>query len=108
MSEATANIVAKTGDSVTFTFTPQANGYANLAGAALFDPAGKQLQQWQGQNVIQFQAANGSSSLVLAYLDGPIPETWNLSYTTAGNTTQLFFPGLSIQNAPSALRVFGT
>ncbi len=95
MSEFTANIVAKTDDSVTLTFTSQANGFASLAGAALFDATAKQLQQWQGQNVIHFQTTNGNSLLVLAYLDGPIPETWNLFYTAAGVTTPLW-SGLSI------------
>jgi hypothetical protein len=35
MSAATADFVAKTGDTIQFTFTPQTSGFAFLAGASL-------------------------------------------------------------------------
>jgi len=107
MPEFIANIVAKTDDPVTFTFTPQDNGYAKLTGAGLYDSTGKQLQQWPGQNVIQFKAPNGKSLLIPVYSHGPSPETWSLSYATAGVTTPLW-SGLSIDTTPSSLTVFGT
>ena len=101
------NIVAKSTDDVTFTFTPQEHGFASLEGAKLFDSNSKLLQEWTGQNVIQFQAPAGDSRLDLAYLDGPKAETWSLSYTTAG-VTKTLWTNLSMDSAPSSITVFGS
>ena len=44
MSQATADIVVNTGDSIPFTFTPQANGLTSLVAASLTVVASESLQ----------------------------------------------------------------
>src|SRR6266436_6003682 len=51
MSEFTANIVAKTDDSVTLTFTSQANGFASLAGATLFEYSHTSTAQYRKRGI---------------------------------------------------------
>ena len=112
MSQSTADIVVNKGDSIKFTFTPQAGGLTSLVAASLTIVAtGAFSTLTVAGNSISLAAPPGApaadSILQLALLLGPTTETGSLSYAINGGASVNFFVNRPFFNPIIEIDLFG-
>jgi hypothetical protein len=108
MSASTADFVAKTGDTIKFSFTPQANGLAFLAGASLtVESTGNFTQLAAANNQTSFSLPQSDSFVQVVVVDGPIPERGTLAYTVNGGQSKELWSNRKLSFMPGAFFGFG-
>jgi hypothetical protein len=112
MSQATADIVVNTGDSIQFTFTPQAGGLTSLVTASLTvvaTMASSALTVAANSTSIAAPpgAASADSILQLTLRLGPTSETGSLSYTVNGGASVDYFVDRPLFNPIIQIDLFG-
>jgi hypothetical protein len=109
MSAASADFVAKTGSTIEFTFTPQAGGFAYLAGASLtVESTGAFTSLTVTANKTSFTLPASDSFIQVAIIDGPKPEVGTLAYTVNGGTSTELWSNRSLSLMPGAFFGFGS
>ena len=112
MSQATADIVANTGDSIQFTFTPQAGGLTSLSAASLTAVASGAFSALTvAANSTSIATPPGmpadDSILQLVLLLGPDTETGSLSFSINGGSSKDFFVDRPFFNPIIEIDLFG-
>jgi hypothetical protein len=108
MSAATADFVSKTGDTIQFTFTPQNNGFAYLAGASLtVESTAAFAALTVNANQTSFKLPQNDSFIQVAIVDGPVPEKGTLAYTVNGGKSVELWSNRSLSLMPGAFFGFG-
>ena len=112
MSQATADIVVTTGDSIKLTFTPQSGGLTTLVAASLTVVAtGAYSTLAVAANSTSVVAPPGSpagdSILQLALLLSPNTETASLSYAVNGGASVDYFTNRPLFNPIIEIDLFG-
>lgn len=112
MSQATADIVVNKGDSIQFTFTPQAGGLTSLVAASLTVVAtGAYSTLAVAANKTSIAAPPGApaadSILQLVLLLGPNTETGSLSYAVNGGASVNYFVNRPFFNPIIEIDLFG-
>ena len=112
MSQATADIVVNTGDSIKFTFTPQAGGLTKLVAASVTVVAtGAFSALTVAANSTSIAAPPGApaadSIIQLALLLGPTTETGSVSYSVNGGASVDFFVDRPFFNPIIEIDLFG-
>jgi hypothetical protein len=108
MSAASADFVAKTGDTIQFTFTPQNNGFAYLSGASLtVEASGTFTALTVTNNKTSFKLPQNDSFIQVAIVDGPAPEKGALAYTVNGGQSVELWSNQSLSLMPGAFFGFG-
>lgn len=112
MSQTTADIVVNAGDSIMFTFTPQAGGLTKVVAASLTVVATTAFSSLTvAANSSSIAAPPGApaadSILQLVLLLGPDTETGSLSYTVNGGPSVNFFVDRPFFNPIIEIDLFG-
>jgi hypothetical protein len=112
VSQATADIVVNKGDSIQFTFTPQAGGLTSLVAASLTVVATSVYSTLTvATNKTSIAAPPGApaadSILQLVLLPGPSTETGSLSYAVNGGASVNYFVNRPFFNPIIEIDLFG-
>jgi hypothetical protein len=112
VSQTTADIVVNKGDSIAFTFTPQAGGLTTLAGASLTVVSSGAFSTLPVTGNSTSIAAPpgvpaGDSILQLVLLLGPATETGSLSYSVNGGASVNYFTNRPFFNPIIEVDLFG-
>jgi hypothetical protein len=109
MSAASADFVANTGDTIQFTFTPQANGFAYFAGASVtVESSGAYTALTVTANQSSFKIAKDDSCIQIAIVDGPVPEKGTFSYSVNGAASIDLWTNRPLSHMPGAFFGFGS
>jgi hypothetical protein len=112
MSQATADIVVNAGDSIQFTFTPQAGGLTSLVAASLtVVSTGAYSALTVAGNSTSVAAPPGApaadSILQLVLLLGPNTESGSLAYSEKGGASKNYFVNRPLFNPIIEIDLFG-
>jgi len=112
MSQATADIVTATGDSISFTYTPQAGGLTRLVAGSLFVNATNAFTVLPvAGNTARISAPPGvpaaDSIVQLTLFLGPVTETGSLSFSINGGASVAFFKDRPLFNPMIEVDLFG-
>jgi hypothetical protein len=110
-SAALADFTANSGDTIQFTFTPQPNGFAFLAGASLtvLSTTPKTTTALTVvSNQISFKLPQGDSRVRIVIIDEPDPEQGSLSYTVNGGASIDLWTNRPLSHMPGAFYGYGS